>query len=64
MFVASVSLILAVLPLNVFAFHVAPMRNSGFRLAGNKIDSIPIEGSLQPLSNNLLIKVKEVIVYR
>lgn len=30
------------------------------RLFGNKIDSTPIDGDLTPISNNLLIKVKEV----
>lgn len=51
----------------VFLVQVTAFRGSFFKNAagsmrhfGNKLDNIPITGDLTPLSNNLLIKVKEV----
>ena len=48
------------LPIQIAAFYASPLKISSIRLHGNKIDTTPIDGDLTPLSNNLLIKVKEV----
>lgn len=60
MLAATKALLLLALPLQNTAFHAMAPRFRSSALLGNKIDSIPIEGDLQPLSNNLLVKVKEV----
>lgn len=42
--------------------HTSIISNQRFQLqATNKLDGIPINGDLQPISNNLLIKVKEAV---
>ena len=60
MLAATKVLLLLALPLQSIAFHGMAPRVRSSVLMGNKIDSIPIDGDLQPLSNNLLVKVKEV----
>ena len=57
---AAKALLFLALPAQLTAFHAMAPRFRSSLLLGNKIDSIPIEGDLQPLSNNLLVKVKEV----
>jgi hypothetical protein len=61
--IAIAALVCIVLPSQIIAFHSHPLiRNYGStHVFGNKIDNILIEGDLTPLSNNILVKVKEVV---
>ena len=65
MFLLRYCLCLALIALAAsFSAKVSSRFTTGHRwrhqLQGNKIDEIEFEGKLQPLSNNLLIKVKEI----
>lgn len=44
----------------IFAFQKVKLPTNSFVRFANKIDGMVIQGDLQPLANNLLIKVKEI----